>query len=250
MKIGFFDSGVGGLTILRAVRTCMPAYDYLYYGDTRNVPYGNKTPEEIFKYTEDGIKELFRLGARVVVLACNTASVEALPLIQEKIHRTTYDTHRVLGVVIPTVEAIIDSGLSRVHGIATERTVCSKKYEAEFAQRQAPVALTLEATPELVPLIESGDIDAALASAYGHLDPKVGEVEGVMLGCTHYGILAKGLRKRYVGNMIIFSQDEIIPKKLDTYLERHLGIKNTLTQNGTTEIIWTGDTPKYAKFLN
>lgn len=250
MRIGFFDSGVGGLTILNAVRTLMPQYDYLYYGDTQNVPYGNKTSEEIFRYTEAGITELFRLGAHVVVLACNTASVEALPFIQEKVHRATYDTHRVLGVVIPTVEAIIDSGLSRVHGIATERTVCSKKYEVELAQRQAPVALTLEAAPELVPLIESGDIDAALASACVHLDQKVGEVEGVLLGCTHYGVLTKGLRNRYFGKMTIFSQDEIIPKKLDAYLEVHIGIKNALTQNGTTEIIWTGDTPKYAKFLN
>jgi glutamate racemase len=249
MKIGFFDSGAGGLFIMNAVRTLMPEYDYLYLGDTKNVPYGSKTREEIHTHTKEGIEELYKRGASLVIVACNTASVEALPILQEDIHGHYYEQRRILGVVIPTVESLIESGCTRIHLIGTERTVRSKKYEQELLNRKSGIAITTEATPELVPLIEAGNLDDAETHLIGYLDPWVGEVDGVLLGCTHYGLLKGSIRTRYGEKIRVFSQDEIIPDKLKQYLDRHTGLRDNLTRGSTQEVIWTGATPEIADRL-
>lgn len=243
MKIGVFDSGLGGLTILDAIRARLPEYDYLYYGDTKNLPYGDKTEEEIFELTKRAVLELFEQGAVLVIIACNTASAESLRRLQDSILVDEYASRRILGVIIPTIEVILDGNLSNVLLIGTRRTVESKKYDKELAKRDAHhVRLTSTATPELVPLIESGDIDGAYAYLERTLTPKVGEVEALILGCTHYTVLKEGLRKRYPGLRVI-SQDEFIPEKLSMYLHAHPEIESKLTHGKTCEQIITGEEP-------
>ncbi len=249
MRIGFFDSGVGGLLVMNAVRKRMPHYDYLYYGDTKNVPYGDKTREEILLLTEKGVASLFENGASVVIVACNTASVEALPILQAMVHGENYASRRVLGVVIPAVETLVESDLRNILLIGTSRTIHSQKYERELEDRKSEIILRTMATPDLVPLIEAGDIDRAFARVSAYIDPLVGEVDGVLLGCTHYGLLRECIRKRYGNGFRVFSQDEIIPDRLEQYLSRHSDLRDKLTQGSTKEIIWTGKAPEISDEL-
>ncbi len=244
MKIGFFDSGMGGLTILRAVRARMPRYDYVYFGDTANVPYGNRSESEIHELTLKGIVRLLENGALLSVVACNSASAESLRKIQDTFLKEKYPDRKVLGVIIPTIETLIETHAHKVLLIGTQRTVDSRKYERELEKLSSHITLFGYATPTLVPKIEIGDLQGAVHDAKKAITLKVGEVDTVVLGCTHYTMLTDALRAEFPQIQFI-SQDEIIPKKIETYLERHLEIKNQLTQNGTTEILLSAETPEY-----
>lgn len=246
MKIGFFDSGLGGLTILRAVRAHMPQYDYVYFGDTAHLPYGDKSESEVCALTEHAIRRLFDAGALLVVIACNTASAETLRTLQDRMLVGKYADRRILGVIVPTVEVLIASGLKKVLLIGTKRTVHSGKYERELEKRGAfEVELTTCATPELVPLIEANDMDEAYAYIDALLTPWVGEIEGVVLGCTHYTTLAGHIRERFGAALMVISQDEIIPEKLHAYLDRHAEIESRLTQNGTLDVMLSKESAQY-----
>ncbi len=243
MKIGVFDSGLGGLFILTAVRELLPEYDYIYYGDTKNLPYGDKTEEEIHAFTRASVEELFMQGALLVIIACNTASAETLRRLQDTILVGPWKDRRILGVIIPTIETLLASNLKDVLIIGTRRTIESGKYERELDKHYgADMHLSLIPTPELVPMIESN----MLTIAYAYLDsivrPRMGEIDGLVLGCTHYTVLKNGLRAGYP-KLRIFSQDEIIPGKLSTYLKAHPEIEKRLTREKTLEQIITGNNP-------
>ncbi len=245
MKIGFFDSGVGGYTILSAVQKMLPQYSYLYYGDTAHVPYGDKTEEEIYTYTRESIEALFNHGAGLVVIACNTASAQTLRRLQDELIPIKYKGRRLLGVIIPTIETIIDAGTKRALLIGTNRTIDSRKYESELEKRNASsISLISVATPKLVPLIEEEKFDDSMVYLESMIGTRVGEVDTLILGCTHYGLLKGRIRSRYPGLRVI-SQDEIIPDKLSDYLERHTEIKNELTEEQGLEIILTKDSEEY-----
>jgi glutamate racemase len=245
MKIGFFDSGLGGLVILKAVARELPQYDYEFYGDTANLPYGNKTEEEIFELTKKGIEHLFNKDCLIVVIACNTASAETLRNLQDNFLAENYAGRRILGVIIPTVEEVIESGIKNVLMIATKRTVESNKYDRELAKFENSPKIISIATPALVPIIEMGDIEAALEEAKNVIS-KVGEVEGVILGCTHYSVLESKLTPYLAGQKIrVFSQDKIIPSKLRTYLENHPEFENRLSQEGKRNIFLTDNSTRY-----
>ena len=248
MKIGFFDSGLGGLTILKTVAKKLPQYDYLYYGDTANLPYGDKTEAEIFNLTKAGIETLFKTDCALVIIACNTASAETLRKLQDDFLVKEYPDRRILGVIIPTIEEMLESGAKRALLLATRRTVESGKYPMELQKHEAK-DLTLYSVqmPGLVPLIESGKSDEALLLAKNAIDEeekRVGEVDTVVLGCTHYTKLAPGLRKHYERIKFI-SQDELIPKKLADYLSRHKEIESKLTRGGTRVIKLTESREDY-----
>jgi len=242
MKIGVFDSGLGGLTILNAIRVRLPEYDYIYYGDTKNLPYGDKTEEEIYELTKCAVIELFERGALLVIVACNTASAESLRRLQETIFEGAYQGRKILGVIIPTIETVLDDNHRNVLLIGTRRTIESKKYIKELLKRDGGhIFLTSIATPVLVPLIESGEIEVALKYLMT-LIPTVGEVESIILGCTHYTVLKNGLRREFPGLRII-SQDELIPMKLESYLRAHPEIESELTRAKSYVRIITGDEP-------
>jgi glutamate racemase len=245
MKIGFFDSGLGGLTILKAVASQLPEYDYEFYGDTANLPYGGRTEEEIYQLTEKGIKHLFDRECRLVIVACNTSSAESLRKLQDGFLKEFHSDRRVLGVIIPTIEAVIEAGIQKVLLIGTKRTVESKKYEAEFAKHPTAPVIYSVATPELVPLIEEGELEDAIKVAAEAVERESG-VDGVILGCTHYALLREGLIKQFEKSKIqFFSQELIIPSKLKNYLERHKEIESRLSRGGTRNIFLTGNDSKY-----
>lgn len=253
MNIGFFDSGLGGLLILKAVAKELPQYDYIYYGDTANVPFGDKTEAEIFSFTKNAITELFRKDCLLVIVACNTSSAETLRKIQDTYLKEEYPDRRILGVIVPTVEEVIEQGHKRAILIATKRTVESGKYKRELAKLDASLELVSIAAPEIVPLIESHQDGEAVATAIKALEAEVREGDVVLLGCTHYILLKDALREHFGSSLSIVSQDEVIPKKLADYLDRHPEITSRLTSTGKREITLTEYRPDYdrltAEFL-
>lgn len=250
MKIGFFDSGLGGLTIMKAVIKDLPQYDYEFYGDTANLPYGDKSEKEIFNLTKQGIKHLFAKDCLLIIVACNTASAETLRKLQTDFLPKNYPDRKVLGVIIPTIETLVEHKITQTILIGTNRTVNSKKYEIEFSKHREAPTLTAIATPPLVSLIEDKKYDEALESVCKIIDQRAREEEAIILGCTHYTILREELTNRYNSqNFKIFSQDTIIPEKLKSYLKNHPEIENRLSKNYQRNIFLTKNTKRYDDFL-
>jgi glutamate racemase len=247
MKIGFFDSGLGGLIVLREVVKVLPEYDYVYWGDTANLPYGDKTEEEVYELTKAAVTKLFERGCSIVVVACNTASSQTLRKLQDTFLKEKFPDKKVLGVIIPTLEELITINPERAILLATKRTVDSGKYELELKKLTNSLRLISLATSKLVPLIESEQYKEALSLASQNLsDVKVGEGDVVILGCTHYSLLKDELRHNFK-NVTFLSQDEIIPYKLKDYLNHHPEIEQNLSRGGERTIHLTETREHYAE---
>ncbi len=234
MKIGIFDSGVGGLVITKAIIDLLPQYDYHYLGDTAHLPYGDKSAEAVTGFVKQGVDYLFDQGCSLVILACNTASSEALRYLQQQYVPTRYLDSNVLGVIIPTVEAALESHAAHhIAILATAGTVTSQTYEKEIQKINPKVKVTQFAAPDLVPFIETRD-HIALDKAVDEYVTKVAatHADTLILGCTHYALIKKLIRQKTLSALTVISQDEIIPDKLQQYLDRHEDYRNALTQNG------------------
>ncbi len=227
MKIGIFDSGLGGLVITKACINALPAYDYVYFGDTRNLPYGEKTSGQILAYSLEAMRYLISQQCSLIVIACNTATSIALRYIQQRFIPAYAPEVKVLGVVIPTVETAIDSGEKKIGVAATRATVRSGIYATELHKLNPELWVKEVATPELVPAIEHNNFAAAEEIVLRYL-PQFAEAESVILGCTHYP-LVKHLFRRYLpANVKVVSQDELMGAKLADYLRRHSEIETRL----------------------
>jgi glutamate racemase len=245
MNIGFFDSGLGGLLILKAVAKALPQYDYVFYADTANLPYGDKTEDQIYELTKAAIEELFKRDCLLVVVACNTSSAETLRRIQDTYLRENYPKRRILGVIVPTIEEVVRVSPKRALLLATKRTVESGKYARELEKVSDDIELVSVATPELVPLIELHELEAATSSAVKTIEIRTGEGDVVILGCTHYALLKESLRAHFGATRIFISQDEVIPEKLADYLERHEELASQLSDTGKRSIHLTLHRPDY-----
>ncbi len=237
-KIGVFDSGLGGLYIAQAVRSALPHYDYLYLGDTLNLPYGRRSDDNIHDLCVAAMRHLFEADCQIVLMACNTASAACLRKLQQGFLAREFPDRRVLGVVVPTLEAATDSGHTRLGLIATERTTHSNIYEVELKKINPAVELYSQATPLLVPLIEhEGEryLDMVLADYLAPLTQR--NIDCLILGCTHY-VSLKG-RIRALTDIDILSQDDIVPAKTADYLRRHADMEARLSRGGTFEILAT-----------
>lgn len=242
MKIGIFDSGLGGLIVTRAIRKMMPEYDYVYYGDTKRVPYGNKSHEAVYEFTREAIDNLFRKeNCVIVIIACNTASARALRQIQEEYLLKNFKNRKVLGVLIPAAEEA--SIFNRVGVLATLGTVTSNTFPVEIKKLNKKTKVFQSPAPMLVPLIEEGDRFLAKPFLLKYLKPLANKkLDALVLGCTHYPILKKEIKKIMGKNVKIISQDEIIPAKLKKYIMRHTEISKKLSKNRTMKIIVTDKT--------
>jgi glutamate racemase len=252
MKIGLFDSGLGGLTILRAVVRALPEHDYYYYGDTANLPYGDKTEAHIYELSVAAMEYLFGQGCALVVIACNTASAETLRKLQDEYLPTHYPERRILGVIIPTVEVLVAGAVRCPLLIATTRTVESGKYERELEKSGGTLSLTARATPGLVPLIEAGKGDVASTEAIAAIDAVLAsnpQIDSLVLGCTHYTELKNDLRAYYAARLRIFSQDEIIPEKLRDYIARHPELEREEGGGSIRSIHLTEHRPDYDRVI-
>lgn len=242
MKIGIFDSGLGGLIVARAIRKLMPEYDYVYLGDTKRVPYGNRSHEAVFEFTKQAVDYLFRKeNCEIVILACNTASARALRRIQQEYLPKNFSDRRVLGVIIPVAEECQNA--RRIGVLATEGTVNSKSFPEEILKINKRAKVWQQPAQLLVPLIESEAVKYALPIMRAYLKPLLTKkIDMLILGCTHYPIL-KNKFKKMVGRKIkILSQDEIIPKKLKNYFARHPEIEKKISKGGSAKILVTDQT--------
>ncbi len=248
MKIGVFDSGLGGLAIAQAIMHRLPQYDYLYLGDTKRVPYGGRSQESIHEFTSQALNYLFEHDCQVVILACNTASAEALRKSQQEYLPRHYPSRRVLGVIIPTAEACFEpGGASRIGVLATPSTVESKAYERELL-RQNPLAQVIQVpAPLLVPIVENDGRKYVDPILDDYLAPLLDEqVDRIVLGCTHYCLLKAEIRNKV--SIPVISQDEVIPEKFADYLNRHPEIEALLSRGGAAEYHVTDVTSGYLQF--
>lgn len=252
MKIGIFDSGLGGLVIAKKIFERLPKYDYVYLGDTKNLPYGQKTPAQIYHLTKNAVDFLFKQNCELIVIACNTASALALRKIQRIYLPKNFPNRRVLGVIIPTLEVGDNNQKSKTIGVVgTTATINSHIYKREL-QKIDPKAKIFElATPKLVPLIEANSLQMAEKSLklYSQLLKKL-NIQTLILGCTHYPILKSTFKKAVGKNVEIISQDEIIPSKLMSYLKRHPDIERALSKKSKKEFWVTSKNNKFDAVAN
>jgi len=221
-RIGVFDSGLGGLTVLKHLLEKLPQYDYLYLGDTARVPYGGHSQELIYRYTKEAMNFLFSQGCRLIILACNTASSQALRRLQQEYLPKKYPDRRILGVIIPLAEYAARS--HNIGVIGTRATIASKAYEHEIKKLNTRAMVISNSTPLLVPLIEEGlagsDITNKLLKKY--LRPlKAKNIKTLILGCTHYPFLLKDARRIMGKSCLVPDPGEIVAESLKNYLNKH-----------------------------
>lgn len=245
--IGIFDSGYGGLTILRQIRGLMPEYDYLYLGDNARAPYGTRSFDVVYEFTLQAVKRLFDMGCPLVILACNTASAKALRSIQQNDLPVLGEERRVLGIIRPTVEALGDITRSGHIGIvATPGTIRSHTYELEIAKSYPHMQVTTESCPMWVPLVENHEFDSPGADYFVqkritnlmHHDP---EIDTILLGCTHYPLLLDKILKYVPSNVRVLPQGEYVANSLQQYLLRHPEMAERVTQGASCRFITTED---------
>ena len=260
--IGVFDSGFGGLTIFRELVKQLPKYDYIYLGDSARTPYGNRSQDLIFEFSRQAVDYLFKQGCQLIILACNTASSEALRRIQQEHLSKNYlpriipkefvrgPKRRVLGVIRPTVEeAVKRTKNNRIGVIGTEGTVSSGAYVREIKNLNPKIKVFQQACPLLVPMIEAGEhnwegTDLILKQYLKPLIKK--KIDTLILGCTHYPIIKNKIRK-IVGKIKLVSQEEIIGPKLKDYLIRHPEIERRIGKAGKRIFLTTDLTNKFQK---
>lgn len=229
MKIGVFDSGLGGLVITKALINALPEYDYVYYGDTKHLPYGEKTSGQILSYTIEAMKFLIAQNCGLIIIACNTATSIALRYLQQRFIPSYAPDVKVLGVVIPTVEEALLDNAAKVGVIATRATVRSHIYEQELHKIKPDLEVREVAAPELVPAIEADDF-AQAESLSREYAGQFADVDSLILGCTHYPLLKNYFRST-LPKVRVISQDELMGAKLADYLRRHLEIDICLSRS-------------------
>ncbi len=240
-KIGVFDSGLGGLYIAKAIQKMLPSYDYVYLGDTLNVPYGGRSSQAIYDFSENAIRYLFEeKQCDLVIIACNTASVCALRKLQTEFLVNEFPEKRILGVIVPTLESATELGATQIGLIATEYTVSSKIYEEEIVKITPSAKIYGMPTPLLVPLIEHHGEKYMDMVLQDYLQPIIEEgLDSLILGCTHYVSIKDRVRHITNHRVRILSQDEIIPPKLRTYLLNHPEMEERLSTGNSFTICAT-----------
>jgi glutamate racemase len=238
MKIGIFDSGLGGLLITHGLTTNLPAYDYIYLGDTARVPYGNRSQATIYEFTRQAVDYLFAQDCELIIIACNTASAEALRQIQQQHLPKHHPGKNVLGVLIPAAEATVAAPGNRIGVLATTGTINSGAFEREIKKLKADADIIGQAAPLLVPLIENDGVKFAGPILDEYLQPLKG-IDTLILGCTHYPYMKGQISDRMGESVTIIAQNEIIPEKLRSYLKVHDEIASKLTRNSTRKFLVT-----------
>lgn len=251
--IGVFDSGYGGLTILKDIRAEMPNYDYLYFGDNARAPYGPRSFDVVYEYTLEAVKELFDRGCHLVILACNTASAKALRTIQQN-DLPNLDPHRrVLGVIRPSSEIIGQFTNSNAIGVlATQGTVASESYIIEIKKFSPHCSVDQHACPMWVPLIENNEHNTEAGRSFIRQDveallKKNPRIDTIVLGCTHYPMVKDYIESIVPSNVRIVAQGGIVAKSLHDYLQRHPLMDSKCSRNGSVHYLTSESTSEFNK---
>ena len=254
--IGFFDSGLGGLSVLREVEKLLPDYSYVYLGDNARTPYGSRTQETIYQFTREGVEYLFKRGAELIILACNTSSSAALRRIQQEYLPLYQPQKRVLGILIPTAEEISTFTKSRKVGIlATEATVNSGAYVREVNKFAPDIKVYQQACPLFVPLIEAGElewvgVDLLVQKYLGQLFSQSDGIDVIVLCCTHYAVIENKIRSHLPQGVDLISQGGIIAKRLKDYLRRHPEIDARIQKGGSRVFLTTEKSDRVSRLAS
>lgn len=255
--IGVFDSGYGGLTILKQIRRLMPDYDYLYLGDNARAPYGPRSYEVVYEFTLQAVHHLFDSGCPLVILACNTASAKALRSIQQRNLPFMDDpSRRILGVIRPTVESVGDVTKTRHVGLfATPGTVRSLTYEIEIHKLFPDIKVTGVACPMWVPLVENEEFASPGADYFVKkyvdellsLDP---EIDTIILGCTHYPLLLDKIQACCPEGIALMSQGDYVAGSLRDYLSRHPEMQSRLSRGASLSMETTEQPDQFSSLAS
>lgn len=262
-KIGVFDSGYGGLTILSEIRKQLPEYDYLYLGDNARAPYGTHSFDVIYQYTLQAVKYLLEQDCALVILACNTASAKALRTIQQRDlpiingERANGRKVNVLGVIRPTVEAVpAITKTGHVGILATPATVSSESYVLELEKISRQLVVAQQACPMWVPLIEAGEHNSDGADYFvekylREILAKDPQIDTLVLGCTHYPLLKEKISRQLSAisrqPIQIIAQGDLVAKSLADYLQRHSEYREQLSTGGTCVYLTTENADRFSQ---
>jgi glutamate racemase len=258
--IGVFDSGFGGLTVLSSLLARLPQYDYLYLGDSARAPYGSRSLKVVHEFTREAVEYLFAQGCPLVILACNTASAQALRTLQQVDLPARHPDRRILGVVRPSAEALAGLPPGAIPGVTppslttgtvavlgTAGTIASGSYRLELAKLAPGLALVEQACPLWVPLVEAGALSGPGTDHFLHqyLDPLLADPRRrpsrVLLGCTHYPLLLPGIRAVVDPDIALLTQGPIVAERLADWLDRHPEMEQRLGRGATRRYHTTDD---------
>lgn len=246
--IGIFDSGYGGLTVMREILRQLPRYDYIYLGDNARSPYGPRSFERVYQYTAEAVRWLFDRGCPLVIVACNTASAKALRTIQQEDLPRIDSTKRALGVLRPVTEqADSFTATGHIGVLGTRGTVDSNSYPIEIHKLFPGITVTQEACPMWVPLVENGEYDGPGADFFiekhiANLLRRDPEIDALILGCTHYPLLIDKIRRFLPDSVRVISQAALVAERLADYLNRHSEIAARCSTAGIRRY-FTTDSP-------
>lgn len=254
--IGVFDSGYGGLTILREIQKSMPDYDYIYLGDNARAPYGTRSFDIVYKFTLEAVKYLFNQGCHLVILACNTASAKALRTIQQNDLPLIDPSRRVLGIIRPTVEILENLTHNGNIGIlGTPGTIQSQSYDIEISKLHPTFHTYSQACPMWVPIVENNEAhnqgaDYFVKKYIDELFTQGSDIDTVILACTHYPLLYDKIRQFTPKTANVITQGEIIARSLRDYLNRHPEMDARCTRNCTTQYLTTENADKFTEMAS
>lgn len=252
-SIGVFDSGYGGLTVLKEIVKVLPQYDYIYLGDNARAPYGNRSFETVYQYTKECVDWFFNQGCHLVILACNTASAKALRNIQQNYLPALNENKRVLGVIRPTAEIIgTYTSTKNIGVLATSGTVQSNSYTIEINNFFPETKVYQQACPMWVPLIENNEHNSKGADYFvkEYIDALINQnsnIDTLLLACTHYPLLAEKIKEYSPVGTHIISQGEIVAQSLQDYLQRHPEIESLCSKDASKSFFTTDDANDFDK---
>lgn len=253
--IGVFDSGYGGLTILREMRRRLPQYDYIYLGDNARAPYGSRSFDVVYRFTLEAVTELMnRHNCPLVILGCNTASAKALRTIQQHDLPASSDpTRRVLGVIRPTVERLGHvTHTGHIGILGTPGTIASHSYDMEIEKLYPHFHPTGLACPMWVPIVENGEAGSEGADFFikrdiNRLLERDPQIDTIILGCTHYPLLINKIRQYTPDNITLLPQGDLVADALADYLDRHPDMQARLTRGGQCRYYTTEAPERFAR---
>lgn len=246
--IGVFDSGYGGLTVLKELVQALPDHDFLYLGDNARSPYGTRSFESVYHYTLECVNHLFDKGCHLVILACNTASAKALRTIQQNDLPKIKKLKRVLGVIRPTTEVIGKYSKSGKVGIlGTGGTIASNSYLIEINKFFPNVKVYQQACPMWVPLVENNEFESPGTDYFvkKYVDKLLSynpAIDTILLACTHYPLLLRKINEQLPPGVGTVMQGKIVAESLKDYLLRHPEIEELCSQNGLHDFYTTDST--------
>jgi glutamate racemase len=245
MMIGIFDSGVGGLTVARAVMQQIPGYDIVYFGDTAHTPYGTKSCETVVGYTINNIRFLLNQGAELIVIACNTASSVATAPVLEQFSVPIFE------VITPAVELAVQASKNLNFGIiGTRATITSCIYEKKIIENQPRASVYSVACPLLVPLVEEGWMDRAETAMIvkKYLRPlKIRQIDTLILGCTHYPLLKKVIQRKIGRRVHLIDSSISVASSVKSFLAANPQIDRRLGRNEYLTLFVSDVTDQFKK---